>query len=198
MYQVRNHGVKNISSILKRNFSKFDPSQVRVVSFDITGTILTHREPVAKSYADAAKWARLYNPPNELEMRTAFKKAFKEVSLEYPCFGGEAGLSDREWWVHILRRTLQYTGRDYSDFDFNRFFRRVYQHYGSTNAYSKLDDAIHFIEWLKDVQPDVVMGVISNTPYRSVESALPMTELHDHFKWHVCPKVSEVYNIYLY
>jgi len=31
------------------------------------------------------------------------------------------------------------------------------------------------------------MGVISNTPMRSIETVLPMTGLHDYFNWHVCP-----------
>lgn len=81
----------------QRLFSKFNPNEVRVISFDITGTILTHKEPVAKTYADAALWAKLDHPPNQEEMQMAFKKAYKEICLLYPCFGGQHGLSDRQW-----------------------------------------------------------------------------------------------------
>lgn len=88
----------------------------------------------------------------------------------------------------MLRRTLEHADRNYSDRDFNRFFRRVYQHFGSLNGYSKLDDAIDFISWLKNENPNIILGIISNTPNRSIETILPMTKLHNHFNWYVCPK----------
>ena len=51
---------------------------VRAISLDITGTLITHREPVMKSYADAAVWARLPDPPSISELKPAFKQAYKE------------------------------------------------------------------------------------------------------------------------
>ena len=53
-------------------------SGVRALSLDITGTLITHREPVMKSYADAAVWARLPDPPSISELKPAFKQAYKE------------------------------------------------------------------------------------------------------------------------
>ena len=54
-------------------------SGVRALSLDITGTLITHREPVMKSYADAAVWARLPDPPSISELKPAFKQAYKEA-----------------------------------------------------------------------------------------------------------------------
>ena len=54
-------------------------SGVRAISLDITGTLITHREPVMKSYADAAVWARLPDPPSISELKPAFKQAYKEA-----------------------------------------------------------------------------------------------------------------------
>ena len=51
---------------------------VRALSLDITGTLITHREPVMKSYADAAVWARLPDPPSISELKPAFKQAYIE------------------------------------------------------------------------------------------------------------------------
>ena len=55
-------------------------SGVRALSLDITGTLITHREPVMKSYADAAVWARLPDPPSISELKPAFKQAYKEAT----------------------------------------------------------------------------------------------------------------------
>ena len=47
----------------------FDPATVRAISLDITGTILVHPTPIMQTYADAAVWARLPNPPSADELK---------------------------------------------------------------------------------------------------------------------------------
>jgi len=139
-----------------------------------------------KTYADAAVWAKLPNPPTELELKPAFKQAYKESLLERPCFGGTMGQSSRQWWTPTVTRALELCGRTYSDDEFERFFRRVYQHYGSLAGYEKLADAEALLEWLAEERPDVLLGVTTNTPVRTIETVLPMNGYHDYFKWFTC------------
>jgi hypothetical protein len=75
----------------------FDASKIRALSFDVTGTILIHREPIMKTYAEAALWAKLPNPPSEAELKPAFKQAYYEALTERPCFGSAQGFSSRQW-----------------------------------------------------------------------------------------------------
>jgi len=160
--------------------------RVRAVSLDVTGTLITHGEPVMKSYADAAVWARLPDPPSESELKPAFKAAYKEALLEYPCFGGRDGLNGREWWRKVIRRVLDNVGRGYySDAEFERYFRRVYQHFGSPRGYARLADADDFLAWAAD-ESNLLLGITSNTPARHMESVLPMLGLHDNFRWFAC------------
>ena len=65
----------------------FNAAAIRAVSFDVTGTLLFHKESIAKTYADAAVWARLDDPPTAEELKPAFKRAYKSACLERPCFG---------------------------------------------------------------------------------------------------------------
>ncbi len=67
--------------------SAFDPKKIRAISLDVTGTILVHAEPIMKTYADCAVWARLPSPPTETELKPAFKAAYKQMHFDYPCFG---------------------------------------------------------------------------------------------------------------
>ena len=101
------------------------------------------REPVIQSYCNAAIWAQLPNPPSQSEMKMGFKIAFKERCLESPCFGGVEGISGRDWWKLTAARVLHHAKPDvkYTDEEFNRFFRRVYQHFGSPGGYMVLEDA---------------------------------------------------------
>eukprot|EP00961_Rhodomonas_salina_P187950 2536684-Rhodomonas_salina.2 len=108
--------------------------------------------------------------------------------------GHDEGLSSRQWWVRTVRTALENTGRkDYTDREFERFFRRVYQHYGSLEGYQKLDDAVPFLEWVGYMPPVMIsgpetglipsglatgkglaLGVTTNTPVRTMETVLPM------------------------
>ena len=49
--------------------STFDPASVRAISLDVTGTLLVHPTPIMQTYAEAAVWARLPNPPSSEELK---------------------------------------------------------------------------------------------------------------------------------
>ena len=181
------------------------PSKIRAISLDVTGTLLTTREPVIKSYHDAATWAKLPNPPSQDDLKRGFKVAFQERCTESPCFGGVEGISGRDWWRITVERVLYHAkNKDtnassvgnqfrYSDAEFDRYFRRVYQHFGSPAGYMVLGDAQYLLNSLqtygadKTVDRQLILGITSNTPTRHMESILPMlNNLHDHFSWFTC------------
>jgi REG-2-like HAD superfamily hydrolase len=173
------------------------PSKIRALSLDITGTLLTTREPVIKSYHDAALWSKLPEPPSQEELKRGFKVAFRERCMESPCFGGVEGISGRDWWRTTVERVLFHAKNDadnadgqlsYTEEEFDRYFRRVYQHFGSPAGYMILDDAQHLLDSLQsNTNQQLLLGVTSNTPTRHVESVLPMlNNLHNHFSWFTC------------
>lgn len=164
---------------------------IRAVSFDVTGTLLVHKDPIMDTYAAAAVHTRLPNPPSADELKPAFKQAYKETLLKSPCFrNDEENFSSRAWWVQAVRRALELTGRRYNERDFNRFFRRVYQHYGSPLGYEVLDDTRPFLSFLKSASGTgserLCLGITTNTPIRTVETVLPMMGLHNDFSFFVC------------
>lgn len=136
------------------------------------------------TYAEAAIQSRLPNPPSAIELKPAFKKAYRDRLAEYPCFREGTGDSGRKWWRGTVKRTLDIIGRTYSPAEFERFFRRVYQHYGSGDGYEILPDAEQFLRFLGEQK--VSLGVCTNTPTRSIETVLPMLGLHKNFDWFVC------------
>ena len=121
--------------------SNLDINKIKVISFDVTGTLLVHRYPIARTYAEAAIWAKLPNPPSESELKIAFKSAYHELSQKSRCFGYHEKISSREWWRKLIRLALSLCDKNYSDRDFDRYFRRIYQHFGSTDGYEPLEDA---------------------------------------------------------
>jgi len=66
----------------------------------------------------------------------------------------------------------------------NRFFRKVYQHYGSPEGYALQPDALPFLEWA--TSQGYMLGVVSNTPTRTIDTVLPFLGLHHYFRFFVC------------
>eukprot|EP00536_Pseudo-nitzschia_multiseries_P009627 jgi/Psemu1/288588/fgenesh1_pg.273_\ len=179
-----------------------DPSKIRAISLDVTGTLLATKEPVVKSYRDAAIWAKLPDIPSEQDFKAGFKEAFRSRSIESPCFGGVEGISGRDWWLETVRQVLHcalleakkddYYEFHYNEEEFQRYFRRVYQHFGSPAGYMVLEDAQLFLASIEqhlqhDNNNNLVLGITSNTPIRHMESVLPMLDcLHDRFSWFTC------------
>lgn len=178
------HAANGLSS------STIDASKIRAISFDVTGTLLATKEPVVKSYHDAAIWAQLTDPPSQEELKRGFKIAFQERSIASPCFGGVEGISGRDWWQETIRKVLEYCREEpavlnYTEEEFQRYFRRVYQHFGSPAGYMVLEDASKLLASLDS--KNLCLGITSNTPIRHMESVLPMLDnFHDHFSWFTC------------
>jgi len=176
--------------------SSLGNKKIRALSLDVTGTLLATREPVIKSYHDAAHWAQLSNPPSQSELKQGFKIAFRKRCIESPCFGGVEGISGRDWWRTTVAQVLYHANPDvsHSDEEFDRYFRRVYQHFGSPAGYAVLEDARDLLSSLQGASSSsssssekLLLGITSNTPTRHMESVLPMLDnLHDHFSWFAC------------
>jgi HAD superfamily hydrolase (TIGR01549 family) len=186
--------------------TSLDISKIRAISFDVTGTLLATKEPVIKSYHDAAIWAQLSNLPTQNDFKSGFGPAFRERCLESPCFGGVEGISGREWWMATVRRVLDFALKNsenintntndecyYTEQEFQRYFRRVYQHFGSPAGYMVLEDAASLLSTIDTSaaasasSKKKILGITSNTPIRHMESILPMLDnLHDKFSWFTC------------
>ena len=80
---------------------------------------------------------------------------------------------------------MELCDRNYTKQEFDRFFRRVYQHYGSLDGYELLPDTLPFLDYIAQTNPDICLGITTNTPLRTIETVLPMMGIHDRFKFFV-------------
>ncbi|KAJ1459201.1 HAD-like domain-containing protein [Pelagophyceae sp. CCMP2097] len=117
-------------------------------------------------------------------MKPAFKAAYKAACSERPCFGGP-DQDERDWWRYTVKLALEYCGCHPSDKDFDRYFRRVYQFYGSAEGYGVLDDAGRLVDALAK-RPEILLGITSNTARRTTDNVLPMLGLSEQFSFFAC------------
>jgi len=158
---------------------------------DVTGTILLHKTDVVESYSQCLKWCKIESPHSTEELRKPFKEAYKHALSVYPCFGHSAKMSGPDWWRYMLTDFMARANIKHTEPQFERFFRRIYQHYGSLNGYESLPDAVDLLNWLATVNSmegkhSYSTGVITNTPTRTVDTVLPLLDLHNLFDWFLC------------
>ena len=81
---------------------------------------------------------------------------------------------------------MEISGRFYERDQFERYFRRVYQHFGSREGYELLPDVLPFLDFMKDNHPNIVLGITTNTPTRTIDTVIPLMGIHDRFRFFVC------------
>ncbi len=71
-----------------------------ILTFDGFGTLFTPREPIAKSYADAARKYGLSGFTDD-EIGSSFREAYKCQSNIAPNYGKRVGLNAVQWWSQV-------------------------------------------------------------------------------------------------
>ena len=165
-------------------------SSIKLVTFDITGTLLRGRLSVGEQYAETLqKVANITCDPNRITK--SFRQVFKLHNDAYPIFGKSAGLSTKAWWRSVFLGTLvasntispsqlQISQEKHQNHLTSLWqvenhssaiveaFNILYQNFG----YEALPHAHELLNYLK-VNSTVVLGVISNNDER-IETALAL------------------------
>lgn len=162
---------------------------IRVVSLDITGTLLRFRSPIGQIYYECAIQCMLPNPPSADEFNVSFKASFSSASKSYPCYGFHNQISERDWWKIVVRDTLTNCGRQYPKHKFDSYFRAVYQEFGKPASYVLFPDTLTFLQRLKSMKTihgeRLLVGTLTNSPQRTLECTLPALDLQQYLHWYV-------------
>lgn len=155
---------------------KVRPKRVRVITCDITGTLVSFRGSLEEHYLGSARKCGV-ELANDVPIGRAFGKAYKEACRLYPCFGGST-ISGKDWWKFCVLKSFEYAGVDnMNEEQKERVFQRIYSAFGSLRAYEKFSDTLPFLHFA--ARNDVVCGVLSNADERYRDSILPMLGVTD-------------------
>lgn len=172
---------------------------VRCITFDLTGTLYKFNRPVGTTYAQVAESMGYHVYTRNIDlMNCCFKQSWKEQSSSGPCYSINGQANERLWWRAVVRGTIDRFDHQFrsnlSQIDnstivlpslleredtFERYFRAVYQVYGSRLTFDVYPDALHTLTVLR--QQGILLGVVTNSPLRTVECTLPLLGLHGCF-----------------
>jgi len=166
---------------------------IRAVSLDCQGTLFHHRAPIENVYARLAV-PILPDAPTDDEFKSAFSQSYAETLTSFPHYRfpnqDPAVYSTRRWWRELCRRSLELTGREYTNDQIDRFFRAVFQHYGSSLGYAPFPDATELLAKLSSLK--VLLGVTSNCSTRTIDTTLPNLLMHDKMHFFTCSQEAGV------
>ena len=168
----------NITMRQMGTWPKVRPVRVKIITMDVTGTIVSFLGTLEDHYVGAAEKSGIhpdklhklkYDDPKIIDR--AFSTAYKECCQQYPCFGGDQ-LTAKEWWKICVTRSFELAGVSMTETQQDMVFQRIYSTFGSHAAYSAFADAKPFLRWAH--RSGVVTGVLSNADERYGDSILPM------------------------
>ncbi|GJM90333.1 hypothetical protein PR202_ga06601 [Eleusine coracana subsp. coracana] len=155
-------------------------SKLRLVTVDVTGTLIAYKGQLGDYYCMAAKASGVPCPDYE-RMHEGFKVAYAEMTRNHPCFGHGTSMPNVQWWKMCVKDSFLRAGYEYDDVTFDKIFRRIYAAFGSSAPYSVFPDAQRFLRWLRS--RGLVVGLVSNSEYRYRDVVLPSLGLNQGSEW---------------
>jgi len=105
------------------NSGPLDFKDIKLVTFDVTGTLFNFAAPIGRLYAHAVADLGIGTDPNKLN--AAFPVALRENLIRYPLFGRDT-MTTRDWWKHTVLKTFQLAGYDLSPIMRDIVFDKIY------------------------------------------------------------------------
>jgi len=167
-------------------WAKVRPKRIRIITMDVTGTIVSFRGSLHEHYLGEASKVGINVNVDSKTINEAFKRAYDETSKMYPCFGGDF-LSAKQWWRECVLKSFKLCGIEMTQSQENQLFQRIYSVFGSNAAYEAFDDAMPFLRWAQ--RNGIICGVLSNADERYGDAILPMLGFtHDDLQFQVFSK----------
>jgi hypothetical protein len=77
-------------------------SKLRLVTVDVTGTLIAYKGQLGDYYCRAAKSSGV-PCPDYTRMHEGFKAAYAEMTRRHPCFGHATGMPNVQWWKACVK-----------------------------------------------------------------------------------------------
>eukprot|EP00112_Aurelia_sp_Birch-Aquarium-sp1_P006738 Seg1738.6 transcript_id=Seg1738.6/GoldUCD/mRNA.D3Y31 product="Haloacid dehalogenase-like hydrolase domain-containing protein 3" protein_id=Seg1738.6/GoldUCD/D3Y31 len=160
---------------------------LRLITFDVTNTLLKIRGSVGEHYAAIANkyyGATQLSFDNE-QTEVAFGRAYKEVNRLMPNFGYNNLISSEAWWYEVVHRVFFNLGlRDIRTL--KSISNQLYTDYCSKDKYELFPEVKDVLHELK-CDTDIKLGIISNFDER-LEFLLEQLEIREFFDYILCSR----------
>ncbi|XP_014290188.1 haloacid dehalogenase-like hydrolase domain-containing protein 3 [Halyomorpha halys] len=130
-----------------------------LITFDISGTLLTFRKSIGEIYSDAAKHFGITVDPAIITKRV--DRHMSEMCQQHPNYGLNSGLGWQNWWRMVVSKSfdsIEINGQH------SKYLAQLSDHliknFSNKNEYKLMEGSVDILEFLE--KKGVHTGVISN------------------------------------
>lgn len=152
----------------------------KLLTFDVTGTLLNFRLTVGQQYAKIADSFGVHAKPELLTKK--FKSTFKKMAVDHPNFGQVTGIGWEAWWKQLVFITFQesLSSSEFDPYKVERISSRLIDVYTTPECWELANSALELLGYLKD--KNLPIGVISNYDPR-IDVILESVNIRHYFKF---------------
>lgn len=158
---------------------------IRLVTFDVTNTIIRVLGGPGKNYANVASIYGKVIDARKLD--DSFKEVYKNYSKTYPNFGVHNGLTPFKWWSNVVTESFKKAGSDERNLE--QIAQHLYVLFSTLKGWEVLPGAESILKELR--QKGIKIGVISNFDDR-LEKILTQLALRHYFDFVLASTVVKV------
>ncbi|XP_060535018.1 rhythmically expressed gene 2 protein-like [Cylas formicarius] len=151
-------------------------SRLRLVTFDVTGTLLKLRAAPGQQYGEVGAMYGVVADNNALI--TNFKEQFRRLSAEHPNFGLRTGLGWQNWWNRVVKNTFAASKIEFDDAKLDAVARHLLEMYETTACWQHCDGVPAILSFLRN--RGLRVGVVSNFDPR-LDTILRNNKLRHYF-----------------
>ncbi|XP_063215836.1 rhythmically expressed gene 2 protein-like [Bacillus rossius redtenbacheri] len=152
----------------------------RLVTFDVTGTLLKFRMSPGEKYAEVAASFGLKVEPRILTAN--FKTHFRDMCVEHPNFGLLTGIGWKKWWTDVVFKTFDFGSgcatHEVEENILRSIAETLIDDYKKSECWVVTNGSVSLLSNLKDL--GICLGVVSNFDGR-LKKVLESTGLRKYF-----------------
>lgn len=139
-------------------------SRYKLISFDVTGTLIRLRHSPGTIYAKVAR-EEGYGELDAAVLDIGFKNNFKSLSKQLPNYGQKQEMNWRTWWSMLVIKTFKDSTNDIVESKLPVLADKLINLYETGECWTASDDALQFVHYVKD--KGLRTGIITNSDPRT-------------------------------
>lgn len=151
-------------------------SKLRLLTFDVTGTLLKFRSAPGKQYGEIGAMYGILCDNDQLNQN--FKAYWHQMNRDHPNFGLNTGVGWENWWKQLISGTFRDAKLNIDDKKLDAVASHLIEAYKTSTCWQPSYGSLDLLSYLK--RKGLTLGVISNFDPR-LDVTLINTKLRHYF-----------------
>lgn len=150
------------------------PSRLRLITFDVTDTLLKFKYSVGKQYGEVGALYGIFC--NDDRLSNNFVKHWRRMREEDPNFGLDSGIGWENWWRNVVKGSFKNCGVNVEDKQLEMISEHLIEIYKTSACWQQCCGTSNLLSFIRS--KGIPMGIISNFDPRLYQILINMKLSH--------------------